>query len=274
MRTSTHKIEIEKDREQNRPVELYRLYLDEETVYLACHDQDVLFYDELGQPQVYTGIGISRSRIRTSLDNQVDECTIGINNVELAMSPLFEGVLEGKNLEILKVFLDALDDPDNYVLVFEGQMGAPVITKESFQIRVTSPLDTLNVSIPRRKYQRLCNWAFGSPECGVSLPSVTVYGNVTGVGEDGKEIFLAYFDGNEEYEGGTLIINKEARKISSISGNTIRVEYPFPFDIPNGTACAVRKGCNKTYDESCVGRFGNGANYGGFLSIPSNTTRV
>ena len=40
----------EKSKEENCPVELYQVYLDEETIYLAMCPQDIEFFDAQGNP--------------------------------------------------------------------------------------------------------------------------------------------------------------------------------------------------------------------------------
>lgn len=273
MRNLSPPVEVEKDKPQNRPVELYTVFLDGGvTLHLAGNDEDVEFFDEHGAPVTYRRFGIKRTPVKHNVDTRVDETTVRLDNVTREMSSYVAHTdLNGRRCRIVKVFLDALDDPNNAVVVFDGMMDAPSLTETTMSVTVRSRLDTLDVVTPRRRYRRLCNWKFGSPECGVDLASVTVTGTVQGISSDRKTITLSgRTEATGHYEDGVLTIGGESRRVDASSGPTVTVDYPFGEDVVAGTAYTLRRGCNKTYDESCVGRFSNGARFGGFLSVPSD----
>ena len=273
MRNVSVRFHEEKDREANRPIELYQVFLDEDTLYLACYNADVTFFNEKGQPEIYYAIGIGRSAIRMNMDNQVDECTVGIDNVNREMSAYIANTeFRGRRLRILKVMLDALDSPNNAVVLFDGLMDSPTIDEHSLRVRVVSQLNSLTIAAPRRKYQTQCNWQFGSPECGVDLEAQTRTGTVSAQSADGKTFTLS--GRNEEkdyYVEGVLIIGKHSQKIVSSNGPTVVVEYPFPLG-QAGKPYQIRRGCGKTKEE-CQ-KYNNFARYGGFLSVPSNQIRL
>jgi len=262
-------VAAEAKKEANRPVELYAIYLDEETLHLAAHDQNVQFFNEDGTPTLYYASGIRRSSIRTNVESRVDECSVSIDNVTREMSAyMAHHEFRGCRLKIVKVFLDHLGDFANHVIIFDGVMDAPVANQHAMTVSVTSRLDTLNVSVPRRHYQRLCNWKFGGPECGVNLASVTVTGTVSGVSNQGRKLTLSgRFESAGYFEDGILTIDGLSRKVVASSGSTIDVEYSFPEDVV-GKPYTMRRGCNKDYDTGCA-RFSNQARFGGFLSVPS-----
>lgn len=270
MRGLSPEVAAEKEKAENRPIELYQVYLDEATLYFAAHDQNVEFFDETGAPVTYYALGLSRTPIKTNVETKVDECTVSLDNVTRELSAYVAHTdFNGRRLKIIKVFLDLLDDPDHAVTVFDGLMDAPVISETAMQVTVRSRLDTLEVITPRRRYRKLCNWRFGSPECGIDLASVTVTGTVQGISTDGKTLVLS---GRSEPDGwfadGVLTIGRESRHVLASSGATITVDYPFSA-VEVGQPYALRRGCNKSYDESCVGRFNNGHRFGGFLSVPT-----
>lgn len=259
----------ETKKEANRPIELYAIYLDEETVYLAQHDQNVQFYNEEGTPTLYYASGIRRSSIRTNVESRVDECSVSLDNVTREMSAyMAHNEFRGRRLRVIKVFLDHLDDYANHAIVFDGVMDAPAANQSAMTVSVTSRLDTLNVGVPRRHYQRLCGWKFGGVECGVDLVSVTVTGTASGLSSDGRSLTLS---GRSEisghFEDGVLMIEGLSRKVIKSNGSTIDVEYSFPATVV-GKPYTLRRGCNKDYDTGCA-RFNNQTRFGGFLSVPS-----
>ena len=261
-------MEINKD--ENRPVELYAIYLDEETLYLAAHDQNVQFLDEEGTPTLYYASAIKRSAIRTNVESRVDECSVSLDNVTREMSAyMAHNEFRGRRLRIIKVFLDHVNDFANHVIIFDGVMDAPSANQSMMTVAVTSRLDTLKVSVPRRIYQRLCGWKFGGTECGVDLSSVTVTGTTQAISTDGRTLTLS---GRSEvsgyYEDGALTIDGLSRKVVGSNGSKIEVEYSFPAT-GVGKPYTLRRGCNKDYDTGCA-KFNNKKRFGGFLSVPSD----
>lgn len=271
MRDLSPDVATEKGKAENRPVELYQVYLDETTLFFAAHDEHVDFFDEQGAPVTYYALGLSRTPIKTNVETKVDECTVSLDNVNREMSAYIAHTeFNGRRMKILKAFLDLLDDPDHAVTVFDGLMDAPVIGQDAMQVTVRSRLDTLGVVTPRRRYRKLCNWRFGSPECGIDLDGVTVTGTVDSVSQDGLTITDS--DRSEAagyFSDGVMTIDSESRRVVASDEGEITLEYPFTEDV-TGKSYTLRRGCNKSYDESCVGRFNNGARFGGFLSVPTS----
>lgn len=259
---------------ENSPIELYQVFLEDATYYLAGYDTDVMFFDENAHPQVYEAVGISRTPIRTNIDNRIDECSITLNNVTNRGSQLLASTdLIGQHVRILKVFQGLLDDPANYILVFEGVTDEPTISKEVLQLKIRSRLDSLTTLVPRRKYSRLCSWKFGSSECGINLNSVTATSIVSNA-VDGRVISMHGRDDPAGYwVDGVLRVDTpgkpvEKRLIIASAGNVVEVDFPFEHIAP-GSALTIRRGCAKTYAQDCVGKFDNGTNFGGFVAVPT-----
>ena len=269
VRPLSQDVSIESKKQENRPVELYAIYLDEETLYLAAHDRNVQFFDEEGTPTLYYASAIRRSAIRTNVESRVDECSVSLDNVTREMSAyMAHNEFRGRRLRIIKVFLDHLDDFANHVIIFDGVMDAPSANQSMMTVAVTSRLDTLNIRVPRRIYQRLCGWKFGGVECGVDLATITVSGTVQGIETDGRKLTLSgRSEASGYFEDGVLTVDGLSRKVVKSNGAQFEVEYSFPADVV-GKPYSLRRGCNKDYDTGCV-RFNNQARFGGFLSVPS-----
>lgn len=268
-RTLSPKIATEAAKAENRPVELYQVYLDPATLFFAAHPENIDYYDETGTPTTYYALGLSRSPVKTNIETKVDEVTVQLDNVTREMSAYIAHTeFVGRRLKIIKVFLDYLTNPADHVVIFDGIMDAPVITETALQVTVVSKLDMLGFRVPRRRYQRLCNWKFGSAECGINLASVTVTGTVQAISADGLTLTLS---GRTEaagyYVGGVLTISSEWQRVVSSNGATIVVDYPF-VNAKAGDPYTLRRGCNKTF-EACRDRFANQSAFGGFLSIPA-----
>ena len=85
---------------------------------------------------------------------------------------------------------------------------------------------------------------------------------------EGKTVTLSDRSEPEgHFTDGVLTIAGESRMVAASDGPTVTVDYPFTASVI-GEPYTLRRGCNKTYDESCVGRFQNGHRFGGFVSVP------
>ncbi len=263
-------VAVEAAKDQNRPVELYQIYLDAGTLFFAAHPENIDYFDENGTPTTYYALGLSRSPVRTNMDTKVDEVTVQLDNVTREMSAyIAHAEFVGRRLKIIKVFLEYLANPADHVVIFDGIMDAPTITETAMQVTVVSKLDLLGFRVPRRRYQRPCDWKFGSAQCGANPGAVA--GTVVSISPDGLTLTLSSrAEGTDYYKDGVLTIEGQWQRVVSSNGATFTVSYPFVGVEPDDTY-SLRRGCDKSL-ETCRDRFGNQSNYGGFLSIPAERT--
>lgn len=260
----------EKDKEQNQPRELYQIHLDQETIYLAMHPHDIEFFDENGDPQTYYAAALSRDAINTNTDTKVDTTKVQIDNVTRDMSAYIANTeFVGRRMVIWKVFLDELDDPNDYIPVFDGYMDEPQISQYAMSVKVVSSLDTLDKKLPGRTFQVSCNWQFSSEECGVTVPTKT--GTVDSLSSDHITINDSDItEASNYWKYGSITIDNQTRIIKESGSGYVKVEYPFPADVSAGDSYDMRAGCNKSYDNGVnnCSDWNNTQFYGGFLSIP------
>lgn len=260
-------------KEQNRPVELYMIFLDQLTLYLTPHPDPagVNFFNETGAPQAYTPFAIERSSVKINMSSMANSVTLKFGNVDLSMGALAAySEFEGRRCRIIQVYLDILDNPGNFKYVFDGRMhvlsGGNQINEEEFVIDVVSPIGLSGFTVPRRTYQRNCNWEFGSTECGANKGTVT--GTIVNIDETHTILTLSGRDeATDWFKDGVLTIGSERHRVITSNGATITVDYPFETAEINDNY-SLRRGCNKNAD-TCSGRFNNLINYGGFRSIPT-----
>ncbi len=268
-RTLSPDVIAQKDKEYNRPVELYQIFLDQETLYLAMYPENINFFDENGNPTTYYAAALSRSAVQTNIETKVDQTEVKIDNVNREMSAYIANTdFQGRRLVIWKVFLDKLDDPNNYVVVFDGIMDEPRVDQYSMVVTVVSKLDTLDRELPGRTYEVQCSWIFGDEECGKVVPPKN--GTVDSVSSDRMIIYDSAITEEMNYwKYGSIKIGKELRVVTESGVGYVKVEYPFYIDIPTGTDYTLEAGCDKGYDtpHGCQ-YWGNTQYYGGFLSIP------
>lgn len=272
--------------ETQKPINLYIVFLDDYTLYLAGHPQNVNFFswdtvtDEMSSgAQVYTPIAISHSDIRTSADSKIDNMTVSIDNINNVMSEYISKIeFRGRRLIVLRVYRDYLASYLDYIVLFDGMMDNPVIGETSMQVTLKPRLGTLSLLVPRRLYDVNCNWKFGSTECGYGKVTTGVSGVVVSSGTALTLMATAYIPSSGIYQTNNYwkygdvkmisagAITGERRQIVYSSGVKIAFDYAFSSGIVAGNTFDIQRGCDKTH-WWCSG-LTNLINYGGFDRIP------
>ena len=124
---------------------------------------------------VWKAASVTHSPIECAQDTRIDETTITFPVIadELA-AYLAAGVsLNGIQVNIYKVFRDALDDPLNYVHEFSGETDAPEYNETAMSVRVRRSYGTFSKTIPQLTYMPLCPWRFKGPQCGYTGSETT-----------------------------------------------------------------------------------------------------
>ena len=261
--------------EQNQPIELFEVFLDNETLYYAGHPSNIIF-----GVQTYTAIGGGRSPIRTTNELDVDEVTLTVDNIDRFFADkVIKDEFIGRNLVVKKVFLDELDSASKYVVVFDGKMDEPVIDQNKFQVKVRSWLDAIHHTTPRRMFSTLCNYQLYDSDCGITKAITSNQNNGTAIASSTTKvvvasIFTAY--PNQHFNEGTIKMDTGSnaplgREIldfdSSSMSATLRIG--FPFTVNSGDTFTIYRGCRKGVSD-CISRFNNYVNYGGFTTIPKH----
>lgn len=267
-------------RAENRPIELYILFLRDFTLYLAANDTSINFFSwdtsaetTSSTPQVYTALAISRDDVNNHADNKVDSVRITVDNVNRAMTTyLADNDFRGRRIIILKVFADLLTDNANYVQVFDGLMDAFGVNEFSAIFTATTRLGNLDMQIPRRMYQASCNWVFGDEFCTYGVEANGVSGQTAGTGSSSSRLVdINRVEVDDYWRFGTIQItsgvnNGLKRRVVTSSGTTLGFDITFPSGLSIGDTYTLHRGCPKTH-LWCSG-LGNLANYGGFNTIP------
>ncbi len=284
-------IKAELATDEHRPIELYIIFLDDLTIHLTDHDQDINFFDLDDGAQTFTAAAISRGEVKTNIDNKIDSVGVRLDNINLAMTDYIASYeFRGRRMVIRRVYENYLDSADDYITIFDGLMDNPAIGEQSMQITLKSRLGTLTKRIPRRMYQIHCNWEFGSTECGIDKTATDIVGAT--VGDIGSSVSVVNISGSayenlatNYYKFGSIEFTagdntRESRLITyssgtlaltGISGMQLGMDYNLPYD-PDGDTVTVNQGCDKT-PAFCDTQYSNLINYGGFSTIPQLLVR-
>lgn len=264
----------------NRPIELYQVFLDNETLRYAQSDVDVLFGG-----QTWWAMGVSRDEIRTSTELECDEVRVSVDNVNLAMADrIIATDFIGRRLVIYKVRRGDVSSGQAMV-IFDGRIDEPVLDQSKLIVTIRSWLDGMHVSVPRRIFSSICNYQLYDTWCtvqrtdtggpptqnvmsGWAIGSSTAYTLVAPQLQGALEV--------DKYWGAISTLWMQtgsnaatAREVIDHSPTSMSVEVriPFPTAINSGDRFFIERACTKTVAD-CCSKFNNYINYGGYATIP------
>lgn len=290
-RTITEAVRLEKNKDYNRPIELFQIFLDDYydrdlqqwvlgTLYLATWPYDIEFYDENGVQQTYEAAAITRSATKMSKGMEADRYTLRIDNVDRRMSAYMAHVeLQGRAVALWKIFLDDNGEPDggfeDRVEMNMGYIDSPIVSEYSLRATVACGIGVLEKGIPGRMYTTNCTRTFGDTGCGADVP--TRIGTIADISEDGRRVYPSGGVSQTYWTHGTFTTHNHMRVIveTSTSENWVELEFPLPTDVLVGDEYELDAGCDKTFDgaqgcEYWEGVLGDDRTrfYGGFRKIP------
>lgn len=256
---------------QNKPVELIEVFLDSGTLRFAQHDADITY-----NGFTWTAMGWKRSPISTTVTEQVDLLTVGLDNVDkvLAVSIAAEE-WRGKRARIVRVFREDLT-AGNEITIFDGLMDQPSIAEQTFSLRIRSRLDLVNKTYPARVYSTQCNYKHYDKWCTVNREAAA--NKVTGTCSAGctttKIISTAFTHANNYWKLGHIKFtsggqNRIGRIVQSSdqTGTFIVLRIPLDAAPASGDSFEIIRGCDRTPND-CITKYSNYVNFGGFDHIP------
>jgi len=206
---------------------------------------------------------------------QIGQISIAVPNVDRGMSAyLAANDFRGRRVVIRKIFADQITLSGDACIVFDGLIDKPMVTEEVLSFTCTPRLGSLMLEVPRVWYQLLCNWKFGSDQCGIDLGALANSGDktidagstVTTLKDSGITEGDDYWKyGEVEFTSGDL--DGDKRRIITNSGDVVYLATSLDSVPEAGDTYIIRRGCDKTLLR-CSGDYSNKANYGGFPSIP------
>lgn len=291
-RTLSPDVIEQKDKEHNRPVELFQIKLDKETLYFAMYPKNIDFFDEFGNPQTYYAASISRDPINKNNETTPNTSQITFDNVVRKFSAYIANTeFVGRKVTIWKVFLDAnrevinlakmglneerqkvledgagLEFKENRIEMFtDAIIDSVSIDEYNLTAQIVSNLDALDVELPGETYKVNCRFDFGGEACGVNI--LTKSGQINSIsGSIINDNSIA--EEKDYWKHGTIEVDTESRKIVASGNGFVELEYPFG-SAKSGDSYDMQAGCDYSYDGGHGCTFWNNTKfYGGFLDIP------
>ena len=280
MRDTTAAVSGILDNASNQPLEIYDIYLDDQTLHFAAYDRNLSFFDPDGDAQTYTALGITRDLVKTSIDTKVDSVSVKLDNVNRAMSSyVASNEFRGRKIVIRKIFADISGTwtKDDDVNMFTGIMNRPALGEGVMDMECVSRAGTFEYECPRRGYAISCPWKFAASGCTDGALSAAQLLNVFSGTSDAactttviKDSALPQVD--DYYNYGTVDFTSGANDgesrivIDSASGTSFTIDYALDAAPGNGDTYEINRGCDKTI-ASCSG-IGNETAFGGFFTVP------
>lgn len=281
MKNVSANAQTEVDSQQNKPIELYDLYLDNETVHLTDYHDSVDFFDPDGVATTYLPVPLERGSIEQDVVAKAMKLTVRWGNVNRGFTAYEQAnEMRGKKVTIRRVFRDAMASVNDAVtLMKNGLIDSYQISEAWMEAVIATSIGTLNLEAPKWHYQLLCNRKLGDAGCGVDLThadnkktkscgsgSTTLIVNSSGLTEADDY----WIDGEIRFTSGNL--NGQKRRVIDSENGNLTVQFALTEAPQSGDTFIVIRGCDKTI-ANCENRFSNKINYGGFDTIPQEMVR-
>jgi len=252
--------------ESGRPVELYEFSYQGGTFRYTSAETDFTY------GAVFTAVpGLSRSSIEDTGDIAKNSLTITAPE-DFLIARLFE-VYPPSDVIDLVMYRVQRGDPLDGKTFWLGRVLNAQWTTGSSELRCESLFTRLKQPGLRRAYGRNCPHQLYGPDCRVSALTFAETAALNGIDSGGFEILSAVFDaqpdgyfagGKVEWDAGGGVT--ERRGIRLHVGDSITLTHPI-IGLTAGDTVIAYPGCDKT-DATCVSKFSNLPNYGGWPFIP------
>ena len=175
----------------------------------------------------------------------------------------------------VKIWQGFANDPDSeYLSQFVGTVKQKNPRYTQLVLECFDDLEAFNTPALGRAVQRPCPFAVYDTQCGVPRASHRVSGTVTAL--DGLDLVIAEaaLSADGFFNGGVIEYGGADQRIRRHVGSSVSLHAPVPglaeYIAANGTAAVnILPGCTKSM-QTCIDRFSNSINHGGFEDISTS----
>lgn len=252
--------------EGSRPVELFRVRTQYESILLSNLDVDIFYEGETHEKsQIRRGnltdsydLEDGKLSVWTSADSKLGAMFKTELPAAMPTIEVIRGHLVGDSLELLL---------ENSELLFKGNISSPTFSGSEVRLDCISLALSLTSVGLRRKFAGNCPYFLYKGSCGVQQVAYTDFVTVTGVvGEVVSTDMEVKPDGY--YRGGLLKIRNSHMMIANYTGNqNITLLAPVA-GLKVGDVVEISAGCDKS-KTTCQNRFNNYHRFGGWTTIPT-----
>lgn len=250
---------IDRSIQDGTPIELYQ--------FLIGSTERVLF-TSAAKPVVFDGF--TYRPVHTSRGNVMQNQDVNRNSVSFDFPRTNDFALRllvrSPDLVITATVFRMHRGESGSEVIFKGRVIGARATDSIITVEAESIFTSIKRAGLRATYQTTCRHALYSLGCQVNRASYRV--STTAVSVSGPVVVVASLGGREagHYLAGILKHGPVERQITAVSNTAITMSDTI-YDLVPGGEVEIYPGCDLTFD-TCNARFGNVANFGGFLHIP------
>ena len=231
---------------------------------------------------------IERTKSKVSVGMEVDSLTLSVfpGPAHMIGSLTWSyaaatGALDGASIRIDRAFMSSGTTVIGTVNLFTGAASEVQMTRSQIEITVNSPLDLLNVQMPRNIYQAACLHALFDSGCGLAASSYAVAGAIASA-STASVLQTSLSQATGWFDLGVLTFTSGLNSgvsrtiksyVKSGSSCTITLIKPLPYAPSAGATFTAYPGCNKLQG-TCSGKFNNIVNFRGMPYVPVPETAV
>ncbi|WP_236225544.1 DUF2163 domain-containing protein [Pseudomonas pseudonitroreducens] len=262
-------------------------------VRLAAYPTDLAMSNGVVYPSEsgyeFSGLDATDSMSPSSVD------LTGIMNHGISREQLVTGVFDNARCYIFATSWKApIEDEEPLGVMI---LGKTTLTDDAYKAEMMSIVDALNQSVgavftaqcPYTLFDQTldgriiastrsrCTGPRSNPD-GPDINDYKVSGSVTGVTSQYTFTDSSRAEADDWFTAGQVMFTtglnaglKPQQIKSSTSAGVITTHEPFPYAIAPGDTYVMIPGCRKRRTEDCVGKYGNGPNFGGQPDMPTSS---
>jgi uncharacterized phage protein (TIGR02218 family) len=250
----------ESSQASGQPVELYRFALGATHWTFTSSQAEVVHQSETYEPTVVRRSGIEQGN---ELNRAGLEITLPRDNLLagqfIAVPP--EGVMS-----VTLYRYHATDTANEVIVLWKGRVGGARLARSELILKCEPIATSLKRPGLRARYQLLCRHALYSAGCGVAKESFMVSGTVASISGATVQVATAASRPDGYFVAGMLATNDGQRMIVGHTGANLTLVAPMP-SLALDSQVRLYAGCDHSTG-TCLNRFDNLANFGGFPYIP------
>jgi uncharacterized phage protein (TIGR02218 family) len=269
-------------------------------IRIICLDGTEVDYTDFESDIIYWGLTFSSRGPRVEFSGFSQKIGVEVDETKIKLMSVGSNVIEsqavlqfigqgGMDGAFVMVFRAMMPNPNDgsvpHPIKFDTSMGAPIVfagfvaditnlDRSSAELSVKSRKELLNIPFPYATYQASCRWPLYGVGCTLSQAAFVTAGVVAGVSGVPLLFQTNLPQADDYFDEGVITftsglnngVTRTVRLYLNTSGEVL-LFYPLPHPPLAGDTFNIYPGCDKQ-KQTCVNKFANGNNFGGFRFIP------
>lgn len=256
----------ESSAESGAPVEIYDIVMGETTFRFSSSADSVTYADNL-----YLPVSVVRDTLTFGANQRTQVVNIAIPTSH-TFAQIFATSVPGQKAVLTLRRFHRTDTSAEFVTLFKGVCRAVSFTDQDGLARIAvMPISGALVrTIPRYTFQSLCNHVLYDSWCTKVATDFKYTGAIENIQSGSLFDVHGAGDANPDgyFDSGFAVFGGDYRLILKQIGPTVQLLLPFFTDITGGPNIDIYAGCDHSV-ATCLTKFGNVINFGGFPYVPT-----